>query len=66
MSIGTLARAVRKEKEWLVLALPDGREIRILTKDHVSGNNRLVGLVIKAPKDIKIITEDNENYGNIK
>ena len=64
MKIGTMVQAVRKDQEWVVFTFADGQEFKIMFKDHVSGNSKLVSAVIKCPKDIRIRKEANDEIGN--
>lgn len=59
-----LITTIKKEKEWIRFNLPNGQKIKVLVKDHDSGNNLLATTVIDCPREIKIDRTQDENFGN--
>lgn len=57
-----LVLSVKKDVEWVVLNLPDGKKIKVLYKK--ANNPRQGTLVIECPKDINIKREIDEDFGN--
>ena len=57
---GTLIMTVRKEEEMVVLILPDKREVKIIVKDHPSGNKNRSKVLVNCPRDVRIYRASNK------
>ena len=62
----SLVLTIKKQKEWVIFKLEDGRKINILIKDHKSGNPKMVKVVIDCDRSIGIHKEENQDMGNQK
>ena len=56
--------AFKKNREWIRFKLNDGQEIKLLIRDHPSGNNKLGKIVIDCPENIKIDRKEDDSMGN--